>query len=65
MSTCPQCGTTYPPQVSICVADGMVLVTQEPATDPMVGTVIAGKYRIDGVIGAAAWARSIGRRTSC
>ena len=51
MRTCPQCGATYPPQVSICIADGMVLVTQEPTRDPMVGTVIAGKYRLDGVIG--------------
>jgi serine/threonine-protein kinase len=29
----------------------MVLGTQEPARDPIVGTVMAGKYRIDGVIG--------------
>jgi serine/threonine protein kinase len=50
MSTCPQCGATYPPQVSICAVDGMVLA-HEPTTDPSVGSVMAGKYRIDGVIG--------------
>ncbi len=50
MSTCPQCGATYPPQVSICSVDGMVLA-HEPTTDPSVGSVMAGKYRIDGVIG--------------
>ena len=50
MSTCPQCGATYPPQVSICAADGMVLA-HEPTTDPSVGSLMAGKYRIDGVIG--------------
>jgi eukaryotic-like serine/threonine-protein kinase len=51
MSTCPECGATYPPQVSICAADGMMLVPQEPSRDSIVGTVIAGKYRIDAVIG--------------
>jgi serine/threonine protein kinase len=50
MSTCPQCGATYPPQVAICAADGMVLA-HEPTTDPRVGSLMAGKYRIDGVIG--------------
>src|SRR5829696_9032320 len=50
MSICPQCGATYPPQVSICAADGMVLA-HEPTTDPSVGSLMAGKYRLDGVIG--------------
>jgi eukaryotic-like serine/threonine-protein kinase len=51
MSTCPQCGASYPPPVAICAVDGMVLVSEEPARDPIVGSVVAGKYRIDGEIG--------------
>ena len=51
MSTCPQCGTTYPPQMSICPVDGTVLSSHGRASDPIVGTVIAGKYRIDAVLG--------------
>ena len=51
MSTCPQCGTTYPPQVSICAVDGTVLSPPKRTTDPVVGTVMAGKYRIDAVLG--------------
>ena len=51
MSTCPQCGTSYPPHVSICSLDGTLLSAPEPAKDPILGTVIAGKYRIDAVLG--------------
>jgi eukaryotic-like serine/threonine-protein kinase len=51
MSTCPQCGTTYPSHVSICSLDGAVLASDGAPRDPLVGTVIAGKYRIDAVIG--------------
>src|SRR5215210_3762832 len=51
MSTCPKCGTTYPSQVSICSLDGTVLASDGAARDPMVGTVIAGKYRIDALLG--------------
>src|SRR4051812_4186981 len=51
MSTCPQCGTSYPPHVSICSLDGTLLSAPEPAKDPMLGSMIAGKYRIDAVLG--------------
>ena len=35
MSTCPKCGTTYPPTVRICTKDGMVL-DADAVQDPQV-----------------------------
>jgi eukaryotic-like serine/threonine-protein kinase len=53
MNTCPQCKTTYPPHVRICAVDGTVL-DQQPApaaADPNLGTLLAGKYRLDSLLG--------------
>jgi serine/threonine protein kinase len=52
MSTCARCGANYPPHVSICPQDGTVLSGQRPsAHDLLVGAILAGKYRIDGMLG--------------
>jgi len=50
MSVCPTCGTTYPAHVRLCPADGTV-VSAEPETDPRLGMLLAGKYRLDAVAG--------------
>jgi eukaryotic-like serine/threonine-protein kinase len=53
MNTCPQCKTTYPPHVRICAVDGTVL-DQQPApaaADPNLGTLLAGKYRLESLLG--------------
>jgi serine/threonine protein kinase len=44
MKKCPQCGVEYPDTTTLCPSDGIAL---EKDTDYLIGTVIAGKYRID------------------
>lgn len=44
MKTCPKCGTEYPDTTTLCPADGIAL---EKTTDSLLGTTLAGKYRID------------------
>src|SRR6476661_2803320 len=44
MKTCPKCGVEYPDATTLCPADGSAL---EKDPDALVGTTLAGKYRID------------------
>ena len=44
MKTCPKCGVEYPDTTTLCPADGVAL---EKDPDSLVGTTLAGKYRID------------------
>src|SRR5215213_1150319 len=44
MKTCPKCGIEYPDATTLCPADGVAL---EKDPDALVGTTLAGKYRID------------------
>src|SRR5215217_5995327 len=44
MKTCPKCGVEYPDQTTLCPADGIAL---EKDPDSLIGTTLAGKYRID------------------
>ena len=44
MKKCPKCGVEYPDQTTLCPADGVAL---EKDPDTLVGTTLAGKYRID------------------
>jgi serine/threonine-protein kinase len=44
MKTCPQCGIEYPDTNTLCPADGVALETTE---DSLIGSTLAGKYRID------------------
>src|SRR5215472_1103235 len=48
MKTCPQCKMRYPNEASYCFVDGTDLI---PMQDPRIGTTIAGRYLIEGVIG--------------
>src|SRR5215472_7412530 len=48
MKTCPQCKMRYPNEASYCFVDGTDLI---PLQDPRIGTTIAGRYLIEGVIG--------------
>src|SRR5262247_4355134 len=45
MKTCPKCGVEYPDSTTLCPNDGVAL---ESSPDSLVGTTLAGKYRIDG-----------------
>ena len=47
MATCPKCGTRYASTIRICAHDGTVLNDDEPVTDPHVGKLLDGKYRLD------------------
>ena len=44
MKKCPKCGVEYPETTTLCPADGIAL---EKDPDSLVGTTLAGKYRID------------------
>src|SRR5215216_4022081 len=44
MKKCPKCGVEYPDATTLCPADGIAL---EKDGDSLVGTTLAGKYRID------------------
>src|ERR1041385_5847087 len=44
MKKCPKCGVEYPDATTLCPADGVAL---EKDGDSLIGTTIAGKYRID------------------
>ncbi|HWS53861.1 MAG TPA: serine/threonine-protein kinase [Pyrinomonadaceae bacterium] len=46
MKTCPACGKEYEDANTLCPADGAVLKKSE-GDDPLVGQVLAGKYRIE------------------
>lgn len=49
MKTCPKCGVEYPDTTTLCPADGIAL---EKDPDALVGTTLAGKYRIDARLNA-------------
>ncbi len=44
MKKCPKCGVEYPETTTLCPADGIAL---EKEGDSLIGTTLAGKYRID------------------
>lgn len=44
MKKCPKCGVEYPDATTLCPADGIAL---EKSADDLLGTVLAGKYRIE------------------
>src|SRR5215216_4879346 len=44
MKRCPKCGVEYPEATTLCPADGVAL---EKEGDSLIGTTLAGKYRID------------------
>lgn len=48
MKNCPNCGLRYPNDATHCFIDRAVL---QEAVDPNIGTLIAGRYRIEGVLG--------------
>ena len=44
MKKCPKCGVEYPETTTLCPSDGVALETDG---DSLIGTTLAGKYRID------------------
>ena len=48
VKTCPQCKMRYPNESTFCFVDGADLV---PLEDPRIGTLLAGRYVIEEVLG--------------
>ena len=48
MKACPQCHIRYPTESVYCFLDGAVL---EAIRDPLIGTMLAGRYLVEDVIG--------------
>ena len=48
MKTCPKCKLTYPTERTFCFVDGTDLVEME---DPRIGTLLAGRYIVEHVLG--------------
>lgn len=48
MKACPQCNLKYPSDKTACFVDGSAL---EEIRDPRIGTTLAGRYVLEGVIG--------------
>ena len=48
MKTCPQCKMRYPNEAKFCFVEGADLV---PLEDPRIGTLLAGRYVLEDVIG--------------
>jgi serine/threonine-protein kinase len=44
MKKCPKCGVEYSDTTTLCPADGVAL---ESTNDALIGTTLAGKYRVD------------------
>ena len=49
MKLCPTCKLRYPTEATHCFVDRTALIL---APDPYLGSVIAGRYRIEEVIGS-------------
>jgi hypothetical protein len=54
MKRCPTCGLVFPDESTFCFLSGDTL---EAAADPLIGTSIDGRYRVESVIGETAWGR--------
>lgn len=48
--TCPSCGRTFPADYLVCPRDGAPLGVAANESDPLIGTVLGGSYRLDRAI---------------
>ncbi len=53
MKVCPTCKLRYPPEALQCFVHRIPLVVEQ---DPWLGAMVAGRYRVEGVIGAGGMA---------
>ncbi len=54
---CPVCGTRYPADSKFCTHDGSPLVAAAAGGDPLIGSVIADRYRIIKLLGEGGMGR--------
>ncbi len=57
---CPTCNLRYPMEAVQCIVDRTALVV---VPDPLIGTVIAGKYQVESILGAGGMATVYRART--
>jgi serine/threonine-protein kinase len=55
MKTCPGCQLRYPDESTFCFVDGQTL---QAAEDALIGTTIAGRYRLEELVAETPWART-------
>ena len=51
MKRCSQCGREYSDEQDFCQYDGQRLHSSSEQTDPLIGDTLAGRYRIDSLLG--------------
>jgi hypothetical protein len=56
-NVCPTCRTEYGPEQDVCPEDGARLVAAGPAPDPLVGQILADRYRVLRSIGEGGMGR--------
>ena len=61
MKVCPTCGLKYPDENDRCFIDKAAL---EPLPDPRPGTLLAGRYQIEALLGAGGMAPVYRARTT-
>src|SRR5215510_8118933 len=51
MNICPQCGKDFDDSIELCSIDRSKLITIDPISDPMLGRLLDGRYRLIRKIG--------------
>ncbi|NUO93293.1 MAG: serine/threonine protein kinase, partial [Gemmatimonadaceae bacterium] len=56
-NTCPQCHAEYGDELQVCPTDGAQLVVAPPAGDPLIGRLLADRYKVLRTIGEGGMGR--------
>lgn len=54
MKTCPSSGLVYPDESTFCFVTGDTL---QPTEDPLIGTTVEGRFRVEGAMAEGPWAK--------
>lgn len=59
MKTCPSSGLVYPDESTFCFVTGDTL---QPTEDPLIGTTVDGRFRVEGPLDQGPWAKAFRAR---